>query len=190
MISRITYLRELRHELLHYKGNALKEFYYLESEDLQYKSAPSKWSIIEVFEHMNLTNHHYIKVLRRAIEKAPPVDSDTFKHSWLGKQSIKMMRPDEDGNILKMPTLGKINPVKLQKKGRVLVNQVVFQDFIDGLEQLIQIAEDMEPVAIDQVSVKTLFPLIRLPLGDALGFVTAHTHRHIEQARRLAGELD
>ena len=96
------------------------------------------------------------------------------------------MRPGEDGKIIKVPTLKKIDPLHLQKKGKVLVEKIVFRDFIDGMEQLIELTENMESVAIDKVSVKTLLPLIRLPLGDALGFITAHTQRHIEQAYRLA----
>ncbi|MEQ9262068.1 MAG: DinB family protein [Owenweeksia sp.] len=189
MISRITYLRELRHELLHYKGDALKEFYYLESEDLRYKNEPGKWSIIEIFEHLNLTNQFYIQALSKALGKAEQAETDNFSHGWLGKKAIKMMRPNSEGNILKIPTLGKIDPRKYQKQGRVLVNQVVFQDFIDGLESLITLAEEMEPKAIDKKSIRTLVPFIRLSMGDALAFITAHTHRHIEQARQLANEL-
>ncbi|HAD98684.1 MAG TPA: hypothetical protein DCG19_14830 [Cryomorphaceae bacterium] len=186
MISRITYLRELRHELLHYKGDALREFYYLEAEDLRYKATTGQWNIIEVFEHMNLTNEYYIKTLSEAVEKAPPATTDTFSLSWFGEKCINIMRPGEDGKIIKVPTLKKIDPLHLQKKGKVLVEKIVFRDFIDGMEQLIELTENMESVAIDKVSVKTLLPLIRLPLGDALGFITAHTQRHIEQAYRLA----
>ncbi len=189
IISRISYLRELRRELLNYKGNALREFYYLEPEDLEQRSAANKWSIIDVFEHLNLVNYFYIKSFEQGLENAPDATDDRFSHSWLGKKSIQSMRPDQKGNIRKIPTFRKINPLYHQKKGRVLVAQVVFQDFIESMEQLIALAEKMEDKAIQSVNVKTLLPFIKLPLGDALGFITAHTQRHIVQAQKLAADI-
>src|SRR5690606_32043843 len=115
---RSEYLSDLRHTARDIRNEVQKEFYFLESEDLRRRPAPDKWSVIEVFAHINIFQAFYIKEITKALEKAPDMEADEMQISWLGKQFIKAMKPKEDGAIpMKMPTFAKADPIKRAKKG-------------------------------------------------------------------------
>ena len=185
MVNKTEYLRDLRRELLNFKGDILRTFYYLEGQELQYKPSRKKWSILEVFEHVNIINYYYIKRLGKALDQAPKTERDTFQSGWMGSLFIKYMKPDEEGNIpFKIPTFRKTNPIHRKHHGYALVDHIVFQDFIDGVDQLIALLEKAEEKELDIIKIPTLLPFLKINIGDAFAFVVAHIERHMAQAKK------
>lgn len=183
---RSEYLSDLRHKAREIRNDVQRDFYFLEAADLRRRPAEGKWNIIEIFAHINLYQGYYIKTLNKALYLAPEVENDQTELSWLGKQFIKSMAPDEEGKIhMKMKTFKKTDPIHRAKKGVVLDEKVVFSDFItdiEEMEELIILSYDKDLTA---VKVPTFLPFIKINIADALGFCMAHTERHVLQARNI-----
>lgn len=183
---RSEYLSDLRHAAREIRNEVQKEFYFLESEDLRRRPAPNKWSIIEVFAHINIFQGFYIREISKALENAPDMETDETEISWLGKQFINSMKPKEDGTIsMKMPTFASANPIKRAKKGIVIDEKVVFTDFINDIEEMEDIIIKCYDKDITAVKVPTFLPFIKITIADALGFNMAHVERHILQAKNI-----
>jgi len=185
MEERSEFLHLLRKEVSAIRKEAQRDFYFLEEEDLKRKPSPKKWSISEVFAHINLVNAFYLKQTAQALNQAPDVNHDHVKVSWLGKKLKNGMEPDTDtGKItFKVPTLSAIDPVKRAKKGIALDEKVIFRDFVNDMDEWEELLIKAYDKDIDQIKVKSLFPFLKLRLPDALPFIMAHTRRHLQQAR-------
>ena len=182
------YLSDLRHKAREIRNDAQKSFYFLEAEELRRRPAPNKWSIIEVFAHINIVQAFYIKNISRALDKAPDYEGDETKLSWLGKKFINGMTP-QDGIIKwKMKTFKKVDPIARAKKGITLNENIVFKDFINDIEELEELIIKAYDKDLTAVKVPTFVPILKLNIADALGFCLAHTERHVLQARNILGE--
>lgn len=188
MQTRSEFLDSLDQKLSDIQTGIEKKFYYLESEDLLFKPDPSKWNIIEVFEHLNLTNYHYLKQINKALEKASDSDNEKFKLGWMGKQMVKSMEPRNGKTPFKMKTFKKTNPLVLQAQGRKLTDHIVFQDFMEGVKQFRELVEKSRSKDIQKLKIPSLISIMKLKVGDALAFIIAHMERHILQASRLHPE--
>ena len=188
MQTQEAFLESLKDKISYIKSETESRFYYLESEDLNYKPSPEKWNIIEVFEHLNLTNEHYLKELNNVIKEAPSFSessSKRFRLSWMGKQMVKSMEPRSGKIPYRMKTFKKTNPLTFEKQGRKLVDHVVFQDFMSGLEQFMVILDAAKDKRLQKLKIRSLIPVLKLKTGDALAFIIAHIERHLEQAGKL-----
>ncbi len=185
METRSEFLSRLRKDVSEIRRVAQHDFYFLEEEELRRKPAPGKWSISEVFAHINLVNGFYLKNISKALEEAEDVNHDEVKVSWLGRMLKKSMEP-RDGKIpYKMPTFPSINPRKRTAKGIALDEKVIFRDFVNDMDQWEELLIKAYDKDIDQLRVESIFPWLRLRLPDAFEFIIAHTHRHLLQARKI-----
>lgn len=182
---RSEYLSDLRHKAREIRNDVQKNFYFLESADLRRRPKPGKWNIIEVFAHINIFQGYYIKQLAAAIEEAPEVNHDETQIGWLGRQFIKSMTP-RDGIIpMKMKTFKRTDPIRRAKKGIVINEKVVFQDFIDGIEEIEELIIKAYDKDLTAVKVPTFIPFVKINIAEALGFCLAHTERHVLQAKNV-----
>lgn len=189
MTKRSEFLHDLRNKTREIRNDVQKNFYFLEIEDLRRRPAKGKWSIVEVFAHINLTQGYYIKNIKRGLEEADEVNHDAVKLSWLGKKLIEGMEPKDGVIRWKVKTFKKIDPVyRKEKKGIALDEKVIFQDFIDDMEELEDLMIASYDLDISSVKVPTFFPFLKINVADALAFDIAHIERHILQARRVLGE--
>ena len=182
------YLSDLRHKAREIRNDAQKSFYFLEVEDLRRRPAPNKWSIIEVFAHINIVQAFYIKNISSALENANNYEGDETKLTWLGKKFISGMAP-KDGIIKwKIKTFKKADPIARAKKGIILNEVIVFRDFVNDIEELEELIIKAYDKDLITEKVSTLVPILKLNIADALGFCLAHTERHVLQARNILGE--
>src|ERR1700730_4863976 len=78
-------------------------FLRLTNEQLNHKPAPDKWSIAEVFEHLNITLEIYINAILAKITNAEDVNNGrTYKSGWLGDWFYDKNMPRPDGSVFKM----------------------------------------------------------------------------------------
>ncbi len=188
MMKQSEYLSDLRHKAREIRNDAQKSFYFLEAEDLRRRPAPDKWSIIEVFAHINIVQACYITNLSMALDMAEDNEGDDTYLSWLGKKFINGLTPQEGVIKWKVKTLKIADPIHRAKKGIVINENIVFKDFINDIEEL----EDLIIKAYDKdltsIRVPTVLPFLKINIADALGFCLAHTERHVLQARNILGE--
>ncbi len=78
-----------------------KPFLRLDEEQLNFKSDPHRWSIAEIFEHLNICNNIYIRSILSRITTAPDV-KDAYRSGWLGDLIYGKIMPRADGSVFKI----------------------------------------------------------------------------------------
>lgn len=157
---------------------------------LSVRPAPKKWSAIDCLEHTRRVNHPYTRWLGEAVERATarsrrPVEA--FRPSLVGARMVRTLRPRAqpaaDGRprlSMPMPTFGSFDPVRTSPPPDVATT---LDGFDAQLEAFAGLAKAIEGIDL-HVRCRTLFPLLKLRVGDAVRFLVAHADRHHVQAER------
>jgi uncharacterized damage-inducible protein DinB len=162
-----------------------KSFLRLNNEQLNQKPAPGKWSIAEIFEHLNIAHDIYIRCILSKISKAPEINSSTFKSNWLGDFAYTQIMPREDGTIFRLPA-----PKKLQPKTNKLDGADVLDRFLQQQDNIQDILQHVANKDLERIKIPFAFTnLLRLRLGDNLRFIIAHNERHMLQAQRIMEKI-
>jgi hypothetical protein len=165
--------------------NNLQPFLRLSNEDLNYKAAPDKWSVAEVFEHLNITHGIYLHAINEALKDAPINAKETFKSNWLGNFAYEKIIPREDGSIFKMKAPKFLHPTTSRLNGAS-----VLEKYMQQLDEFDHILELSQYVDLQKVKIPFSFTkLLKLRLGDNLRFIVAHNERHLLQAQRVLNAL-
>jgi hypothetical protein len=158
-----------------------KRFQLLDPAITSQKPSEGQWSVIECFEHLNLTLDIYLPQLEKIVQnpKAYPTREKHFKYSLLGKLAVNAMRPKSKGKVpFKMKTFGKLKPVEEK-----LSHTSIIDRFLKHQDTTILIIKGFNGLSLMKPKVKTAAgSLIKLPAGDALHFMIAHNQRHLAQA--------
>lgn len=154
----------------------------LSLDDLNFKTSPDSWSILECLEHLNRYSRYYNPALATAIEhNSGGAAVPEITYSWMGRKSLEVVRPQ---NTKKHKTVKHMNPAN-SDLGRATVDE--FLQHQTGLQHLLQRAAnaDLHKKAVPV----EFFRLMKLRIGEALEFVVLHEERHIQQALRVKAQL-
>jgi len=155
----------------------VKQLRELNIDELNKKSAPNKWSILECIEHLNLYGDFYLPVIESAIRSQKVTrNSGIFKSGIIGDYFVNLVKIKPDG-IKKMSTTKEMNPfgrrLTVTTIDRFLMQQAHLKSLLTQAEQ------------VNMTKTKTsisLTKLIKLRLGDTLRFTVHHIERHVAQA--------
>ncbi|HEY9256810.1 DinB family protein [Chitinophaga sp.] len=176
-------LQGLRKQIVAIQYKAENRFGEKADAVLQHIPAPGKWSAVQCLEHLNTYGRYYLPELEKAIaiaEKKNSRPETTFKSSWLGAYFTRLMQPQDNGQLrskMKSPKghIPALNPDLA----------TVLQEFTGQQRQMEALLLRAEKINIRQHKVPTsLSRVIKLSVGDTLGFLTAHINRHVLQAER------
>lgn len=180
LYSRTTLLRELldRTELL--KANT-QVFLRLTDDQLNYRPAPGKWSITEIYGHLNLSLDHYMKPILSRIALAPEYPPDVYRSGLLGDWVYDRIMPRSDGSVFRLKTL------KIYRPDRSALTDckaelTQFQRHCDALDDILRHVTTKD---LRRLRIPFLLPGLGLQLGDLLRVLVAHGERHLLQAQRL-----
>ena len=162
-------------------------FLRLSNEQLNHKPAPEKWSIEEVFEHLNINHNIYIGYIMARITKAPDIKVESpdskmekFKSGWLGDWVYERTMPRPDGTIFKIKAAKFLRPVSTHLDGHD-----VLQRFLQHLDMLYDILLHARTKDLEGIRIPLAFNrLLKLRLGDNLRLMVAHCERHLWQAHK------
>ncbi len=161
---------------------------YQNLSDAQLNTTPANggWSVAQCLEHLNSYGHFYLPAVERALHsvKIPARTSKgTYRSGWFGHYFINMMKPENTK---------KFKAFKGHIPAQELDGGAVVAEFIEQQEQWLSLMNIITNVSQLNTRVPiSISPLVRLKLGDVLGFMTAHNARHIHQADRvLSGALE
>jgi hypothetical protein len=161
-------------------------FYYSESEDLLKTEKRGTWNAVEVFFHINLLNESYLDQFPAQVKLAKEASPGKIKRSWIGKKLIEASRVNANDELIKKYTSPKvIDPKAREKAGFAIKEKIVFQELLRDLKEIRVYADLLASKNLDTLKVKTLLPLLKVNLADALFIITEHTYRHILQAERI-----
>lgn len=158
--------------------NRAKEYNQLTLEELNYKTNPENWSILECLEHLNLYGDFYIPEISKKITLTKSKPATIFKSGLLGNYFAKMMLPKEQPN--KMKTFKDKNPIGSH------LNKTAIDRFIGQQKRMLYLLNEGRQVNLNKVKTGiTISSWIKLKLGDTFRVVIYHNQRHIVQANNI-----
>jgi hypothetical protein len=157
-------------------------------EWLHQRPDPTRWSVMEVLQHMNLSSGHYHRILQRlyADENNGLRFRTTFTPGRWGDYAAKAMEPKSSGAISwRMRTIGRFAPRPIDTEGWKALDtfEAMCRGFIGLLERARTRGLEGERVT------STLGTILRLKVGDAFRFPIAHQRRHWLQLERALQQV-
>lgn len=164
-----------------------REFAHLSDEQLRWKPAPGRWSVVECLQHLNLAERYYIRNIQHKVDKLGLVQTNptdqTIESDWIGK--LFSYAVDPQANV-KIPAPGLVRPRHADDlhPASVLAQFLELQTLLrDLLGKAVYLDWNRDRLA-------TLFGnWLTIRVGDALRMLVAHTERHLNQAMRVKREM-
>jgi hypothetical protein len=180
VFSRSTLITELldRTELI----KASSQFFFrLSDEQLHYRPGPGKWSIAEIFGHLNICHDQYIRSILSRITLAPDLPSDRYVSSWPGDWIYEKIMPRADGTVFKLKSIKAYTLTGESLDARNVLES--FQRKCDAVDDILRHAatKNLQRIKIPFNASR----LFRLRLGDTLRILVALSERHLLQAQRV-----
>jgi hypothetical protein len=164
----------------HQSSAAAQQFKALSTQELNFKSSPTSWSILECIEHLNLYGDFYLPEIEKQILKQKQTSASShFKSGFIGNYFANLMLV-KNGKVKKMQSPKDKNPIN-SALSSITIDRFLKQQ--EALESLL-----VQARKIDLVKTKAAISLtkaITLRLGDTFRFFVYHIERHIVQAQRV-----
>jgi DinB superfamily len=160
-------------------------FLRLTNDQLLSRPIPGKWSIAEIFEHLNIVNAIYIRSILSRITMAPDVKTETYTSGWFGDWVYAKIMPRADGSVFKIKA-SKLHCAEIEGlDGREVMLR--FQQHCDAIDDILRhiSTKNLEQIKIPFSSIR----ILRLRLGDNLRYLIAHSERHLLQAQRVMAQF-
>jgi hypothetical protein len=176
----------LTDQLLLLRVQAQQRFRPLSPDVLNRRPSPSRWSVGQCLEHLNIVGGHYLPEIAARLNKAMAQGSkptSTVKSGFVGRYLIESMRRPASERAL-------TTPQRYAPTGTRLPRTVteVYSRQLDELLRLVLLARQVNANAVRIPN--PLLPLLRLRLTDQLEFLVAHIQRHILQAEAVLKGLE
>jgi hypothetical protein len=180
--------KELIEDLLHLADDAtvrVSAFRTLSPDQLNFKPDPTRWSILECIEHLNLYGEFYLPEIERRILAAKPASAaTTFSSGLLGNYFANLMKVT-NGKIKKMQSPKDKNPA-----GSSLTSTTI-ERFLKQQEWLRSLLTQAQHVDLTNTKASiSLTSFVKLRLGDTFRFFIYHIDRHVTQAQRVLATLE
>lgn len=164
-----------------------REFAHLSDEQLRWKPAPDRWSIVECLQHLNLAERFYIRNIQHKVDKLGLIQTNPtdqpLESDWVGKAMLYAVDPQVK---IKLPAPGMIRP----RPAADLVPTDVINQFVELQTLLNSLLNKAVYIDWNQEKVMSLFGnWIKIRLGDAFRMLVAHSERHMKQAMRVKAEM-
>jgi hypothetical protein len=159
-------------------------FLRLTDEQLNFKTVPGKWSIAEIYGHLDITLDIFIRSILGRTTLAPDVPSETYRSGWLGELLYSLTIPRPDGSVFRMKTLKSYRAPGFTKNAHE-----VLEAFLRKCDDMDDILRHIATKDMQRIKIPFLYPFIHLRLGDNLRCLVAHSERHLLQAQRVMSQL-
>lgn len=149
-----------------------------------YAPDPGRWSVVQIIEHLNAYNRHYLPVIEKELALVTHDTNAWFTSGYWGEKFTKSMKPT---NVYEIKN--KMKTMKKMSFPNSLNIETVMKEFLAGQEKLLQLLERAKGKDLAKIHIPiTLTKLIKLRLGDTFRFLIAHEQRHMIQARNTIKE--
>jgi len=160
----------------------VQNFLRLDNEVLNAKPTSGKWSIAEIFEHLNRIHETHLKSVLTRITSAPDVQELTYNSGWIGDFAYGKIVPRPDGTLLRIRIPKIFHPSAKDLDGRE-----VLQHFLQQLDTLHDIIRHSSTKDLQGIKIPFAFAgLVRFRLGDMLHCLVAYSERHVLEARQVS----
>jgi hypothetical protein len=177
-------LEKIRAELDAVNAEAQRLAAGLSEEKLAQRPQPGRWSLAEIFVHLNLTAQIYFPEIDRAIEEGHAkglIGGGPFKLDLMGKLFVKYLEPPYR---MKTKAPGTIKPLLQGPAGEAL------PQFLRSQELVVKRLEAAN--GLDLARVKFVSPLasvLKMNLLAPFAVLTSHQRRHLWQGWKVREEI-
>ena len=177
-------LEKIRAELDAVNADAQKLVAGLSEEQLGNRPQPGRWSLAEIFVHLNLTTQTYLPELDRAIEEGRArgvTGGGPFKLDLMGKLFVKYLEPPYR---MKTKAPGMIKPLLQGPAGEAL------PQFLRSQELVVKRLEAANGLDLGKVRfVSPLASVLKMNLLSPFAVLTSHQRRHLWQGWKVREEI-
>lgn len=179
---------DLLNELIKDVQRVKESAQFFQSSDqnkLAYSPDKSKWSVVQILEHLNAYNRHYLPLIERNLSIVTHSRNPIFAPGFWGEMFTKKMKPT---NVYEIKN--KMKAMKAYSFPNSLNVETVLQEFMTHQDKLIKLLEMAKNSDLNNIRLPiTLTSLVKLKLGDLFRFLIAHEQRHMIQARNTVREV-
>lgn len=152
---------------------------------LAYCPDKSKWSVVQVLEHLNAYNRHYLPLIEKNLAVVTHGNSPVFTPGFWGDLFTKKMKPT---NVYQIKN--KMKAMKAYTFPNSLNVETVLKEFQAHQDQLLKLLELAKSRDLNTIHIPiTITSFVKLKLGDMFRFLIAHEQRHMIQARNTLKEV-
>lgn len=180
-------LYELERLTLRLSEIVQRDFAPLEHQQLNWRPAPTQWSILECLLHLNYFAKHCHHSLEQHLKhRQHNTPSPYFSNSWLGNHYIQKYQLPPDNHLKKVWETPKEYAPSTTDKRSELDGQQILSDFEKQLQKLLKFVRDAHFLHLQRTKIPTFWwGLVRLSLGELLQILVYHNERHVVQAQRV-----
>ena len=159
-------------------------FIGVDNSKLAYCPDKGRWSVVQVLEHLNAYNRHYLPAIEKELALVTYDTDAWFTSGYWGEKFTKMMRPS---NVYEIKN--KMKTAKKMSFPNSLHVDTVIKEFLEGQDKLLRLLDMAKGKNLAKIHIPiTLTKMIKLRLGDTFRFLIAHEQRHMIQARNTIKE--
>jgi uncharacterized damage-inducible protein DinB len=145
----------------------------------------NKWSVVQVLEHLNAYNRHYLPLIEKNLSIVTHSNNAWFTPGFWGDMFTKKMKPD---NVYQIKN--KMKAMKAFTFPNSLNVEKVLSEFLAHQDKLLKLLEMARHRDLNAIRIPiTVSSLVKLKLGDMFRFLIAHEQRHMIQARNTLKEM-
>jgi hypothetical protein len=178
LIDKLPWLALLESKTEQHVAEAVEHFQNMEEHLLNKPSLTNGWSITQCLEHLNTYGDYYLPRLQSGLEMdSRKGNFGKYTSSWLGAYLIKLTDPQT--SRMKLKAVKRHQPI-----AKLTAHQTVAA-FIDQQETMFSLLRTAQQANVNDFKIPlSIASWVRLPIGDILHFMVAHTERHMMQAKR------
>ena len=177
-------LNDLTKDVQRIKDSA-QFFQSSDANKLAYSPDKNKWSVVQVLEHLNAYNRHYLPLIEKNLSLVTHSNNAWFTPGFWGELFTKKMKPD---NVYQIRN--KMKAMKAFTFPNSLNVEKVLAEFMTHQDKLLKLLDMARSRDLNAIRIPiTVSSLVKLKLGDLFRFLIAHEQRHMIQARNTLKEM-
>lgn len=176
MSDKHDFLADLRQRIREHATQVQSVYLELDDAQLARPPGPGEWSILQCFDHLNLTHDYYAPKIAGGLAQQRPAnrEKDTYRPSFWGRIYMHFSFNPR----YSFPTAPEITP------GAGELNRDVLHRYLAKQQELLATLETSAPLDVTGTAIP-IEKFVRFNLGDCLKILVYHDRLHIGQADRV-----
>ncbi len=196
MITKNEFFADLRSRIEeHVAGVDRHVFHPLSDEQLNWQPDPKEWSILQCFDHLNLTHEYYRPKIELALQKpvlAKP-DEDVYKPSFFGRIYMHFAFNPKysfaaQGEMVPETARLELGSTELGRSVETAVSRQVLEIYLTKQTELLLALDQCAEIDLRHTPIP-ISPGVKFNLGDAFKVLVYHDELHFGQARNILEEI-